>query len=29
LRRSVAQILAGLEPDASVRPWGAWVSGGR
>ena len=29
LRRTIAQILAGLEPDAGVRPWGAWVSGGR
>jgi len=29
LRRSVAQILAGLGPGESVRPWGAWVSGGR
>lgn len=29
LRRSVAQILAGLWPGESVRVWGAWVSGGR
>ena len=29
LRRTVAQLLAGLGPGESVRPWGAWVSGGR
>ena len=29
LRRSVARILAELRPGESVRPWGAWVSGGR
>ena len=29
VRRSVSQILAGLGPGESVRPWGAWVSGGR
>ena len=29
LRRAVSQILAGLGPQESVRPWGAWVSGGR
>lgn len=29
LRRAVAQILDGLGPGESVRPWGAWVSGGR
>ena len=29
LRRAVAQILAGLGSGESVRPWGAWVSGGR
>ena len=29
LRRSVAQILAGLGPGERVRPWGAWVTGGR
>jgi 2-amino-4-hydroxy-6-hydroxymethyldihydropteridine diphosphokinase len=29
LRRSVAQILAGVGRDEDVRPWGAWVSDGR
>lgn len=28
-RRSVAQMLAGLGPEESVRPRGAWVAGGR
>jgi len=29
LRCSVAHLLAGLGPGERVRPWGAWVSGGR
>ena len=29
LRSAVARILAGLGPGEIVRPWGAWVSGGR
>jgi len=29
LRRTAAQLLAGLGPGEIVRPWGAWVAGGR
>jgi 2-amino-4-hydroxy-6-hydroxymethyldihydropteridine diphosphokinase len=29
LRRTSAQLLAGLGPGEIVRPWGAWVAGGR
>jgi len=29
LRRTAAQLLAGLGPGEAVRPWGAWAAGGR
>ena len=29
LRRTAAQLLAGLSPGEAVRPWGAWAAGGR